>query len=99
MLHQTKQTHLKTKWGIVLIYQFIRKMFGLEVEESEHYNAIIFFIYISNYIFTDANFRIIPHPFKLIKTSIKIKIHSEYKNSESKGKLSKHLKHSFDLGF
>ena len=47
-----------------------QKMFGLEVEDSEHYNAINSLFYILNFISVDANFRITPHPFKHIKTLI-----------------------------
>ena len=77
-----------------------KKMFGLEVEDSEHYNAINFlFLYFKFYIHR-CKFQNKPPSFQAYKNLIKIKINSEYKIAESKGKLSKHLKKfSFDLGF
>ena len=75
-------------------------MFGMEIEESEHYNAIIFlFLYLKFYIHR-CKFQNNFTSFQAYKNLIKIKIKSEYKIAESKGKLSKHLQQfSFDLGF
>ena len=69
-------------------------MFGLEIEESEHYNAVIFFVlflYLKFYIHRCKLQNNSPS-FQAYKHLIKIKIKSEYKIAESKGKLSKHLK-------
>ena len=77
-----------------------QKMFGLEVEDSKHYNAInILFLYFKFYIHR-CKFQNNSPSFQAYKNLIKIKINSEYKIAESKGKLSKHLKKfSFHLGF
>ena len=76
-----------------------QKMFGLEVEDSEQYNAINFwFLYFKFYI--HRKFRNNSPSFQAYKNLTQIKINSKYKIAESKGILSKHLKtFSFDLGF
>ena len=75
-------------------------MFVLEIEETEHYNAINFlFLYLKFYIHR-CKFQNNSPSFQAYKNLIKIKITSEYKIAECKGKLSKHFKNfSFDLGF
>ena len=58
----------KTKRGIVLTYQIIRKCLVWRLRKLSITMPLIFCFYILNFISIDANFRIIPHPFKHIKT-------------------------------
>ena len=91
---------IQSKTGDSFDLSNYQKMFGLEIEESEHYNAINFlFLYLKFYIHR-CQFQKNSPSFQAYKNLIKIKTKSEYKIAESKGKLSKHFKKfSFDLGF
>ena len=58
----------KTKRGIVLTYQIISKYLVWRLRKLSITVPLFFCFYILNFISIDANFRIIPHPFKHIKT-------------------------------
>ena len=58
----------KTKGEIVLTYQIIRKCLVWRLGNLSITMSLIFCFYIFNFISIDVNFRIIPHPFKHLKT-------------------------------
>ena len=89
---------IQNKTGDTFDFSNFQKMFGLEAEESEHANTINFLILHLKFYIHRCKFQNTSPSFVAYKNLIKIKINSEYKIAESKGKLSKHLKKfSFDL--
>lgn len=93
-------TLIQSKTGDSFDFSEYQKMFGLELEDTEHYITINFLILCLKFYIHMCKFQNSSPSFQAYKKFIKIKINTEYKIADSKGKLSKHLKKfSFDLGF
>ena len=82
---------IENKTGDIFDLPIYQKMFGLEVEEYE-LNLLIFCL---NFISIECKFQNNSQSFQSYRNLIEIKINSEYKIAESKGKLSKHFKNFF----
>ena len=72
----------------------------MDIEESEHKNAINFLFLCLKFDIHRCKFHKIALNLQTYKNFVKIKFDTEYKIAETKGKLSKHFKKfSFDLSF
>ena len=74
-------------------FSYYQKLFGLDIEDSDHKNAINFLFYVWNFTFIDAISKACPS-FQVYKNFVKIKFNTEYRIVENKGQLSKHFKKS-----
>ena len=91
---------IESKTGECFGFSNFQKMFGLDVEESEHKNAINFLVLCLKYYIHRCKFQDVNPSFQAYKNMVKVKFGTEYKIAESKGKLGNHFKKfSFDLGF
>ena len=85
-------TFIDKKCGENLQLSNFQKMFGIDILSSEHSMGINFLIlYLKFYIYRCRFQQCIPD-FKAFLKLMQIKLKTEYKIAEKKGKLSKHLK-------
>ena len=74
-----------------------QKMFGLDIEDSDHKNTINFLILCMKFYIYRCKFQKVTPNFQAYKNLVNIKFNTEYKIAENKGKLSNHFKKfSFD---
>jgi hypothetical protein len=90
---------IETKTGESFRFSNFQKIFGVEIEDSEHKNAINFLILCLKFYIHRCKFQNICPCFQAYKNLVKVKFNTEYKIAENRGKLGKHFKKfSFDLG-
>lgn len=93
------QMLIEIKTGDEFIFSNFQKMFGVQMEDSEHYEAINFLILCLKFYIYRCKFQKINPNFQAYKNLVKVKLNTEYKIAESRDKLSKHFKKfSFDFG-
>ena len=91
---------IESKTGESLQFSNYQKMFGLDIEDSDHKNAINFVILCLKFYIHRCKFQNVCPSFQAYKNLVKIKINTEYRIAEKKGKLSKHFKKfTFELNF
>ena len=89
---------IESKTGEDLLFSNFHKIFGFVIEDSDHYNAINFLSLCLKFYIHRCKFQQVNPSFQAYKKLVKIKINTEYKIAENRGKLSKHFKKfSFDL--
>ena len=85
-------TFIDKKCGENLDFSNFQKMFGIDILSSEHSRGINFLVlYLKFYIYR-CTFQQCISDIKAFLKLMKIKLKTEYKIAEKKGKLSKHLK-------
>ena len=68
-------------------------MFGFDIEDCEHKNAINFLILcLKFYMIHQCKFQKVNPSFQAYKNLVKVKVNTEYKIAENRGKISKHFK-------
>ena len=90
----------ESKTGERIEFSNYQKMFGIDLEDSEHKNIINFLILCIKFYIYRCKFQEVTPCFQGYKNMLKIKVNTEYKIAEGRGKLGKHFKKfSFDLDF
>ena len=89
---------IKSRTGEDLQFSNFHKMFGFDIEDSEHKDAINFLILCLKFYIHRCKFQKVNPSFQAYKNLVKVKVNTEYKIAENRGKISKHFKKfSFDL--
>ena len=89
---------IKSRTGEDLQFSNFHKMFGFDIEDSEHKDAINFLILCFKFYIHRCKFQKVNPSFQAYKNLVKVKVNTEYKIAENRGKISKHFKKfSFDL--
>ena len=90
----------ESKIGERIEFSNYQKMFGIDLEDSEHKNIINYLILCIKFYIYRCKFQEVTPCFQGYKNMLKIKVNTEYKIAEGRGKLGKHFKKfSFDLDF
>ena len=90
--------YIEDKTGDHFTFSNSQKMFGVELSDSEHKTTFNFLILCLKFYIYRSKFQEDNLSFPAFKNLIKMKVKTEYKVAESKGKLGKHFKKfSFDL--
>ena len=89
---------IENKTGDHFTLSNCQKMFGVDVSDTEHKTTLNFLILCLKFYIYRSKFQEVNLSFPAFKNLVKMKVKTEYKVAESKGKLSKHFKKfSFDL--